>query len=173
VVWTLAAGGVERRGVQSARRVSTRVVGGGSTARAANVYSARGGSARAGNARGGVSSKGAGGGGGGGGGEDEKRDDEIEKNGSDEAILDAFIKRLGKVPGCHGDYCNTLSVKELINLREDHQTAVGLSLPGVILVTWTILAVVNWCLRPYALLGLSLPGVILVTWNILAVINTN
>jgi hypothetical protein len=25
------------------------------------------------------------------------------------------------------------------------------------LVTWTILAVINWCLRPYALLGLSLP----------------
>jgi hypothetical protein len=30
---------------------------------------------------------------------------------------------------------------------------VGLALPGVRLVTWTIQAVVNWCLRPYALLG--------------------
>jgi hypothetical protein len=36
----------------------------------------------------------------------------------------------------------------------------------------TILAVINWCLRPYALLGLSLPGVTrLVTWTILPVIN--
>jgi hypothetical protein len=31
------------------------------------------------------------------------------------------------------------------------------SLPGGVgLVAWTILAVINWCLRPYALLGLSL-----------------
>jgi hypothetical protein len=49
------------------------------------------------------------------------------------------------------------------------------ALPGVRLVTWTIpavtwtiLAVIDWCLRPYALLGLSLPlpgGVGLVTWT--------
>jgi hypothetical protein len=51
----------------------------------------------------------------------------------------------------------------------------GLSLPGVRLVAWTILAVtwtmpsvINWCLRPHALLGLSLHspgGVRLVTWT--------
>jgi hypothetical protein len=35
---------------------------------------------------------------------------------------------------------------------------VGLSLPGVALVTWTTPAVINWCLFPYALQGLSLPG---------------
>jgi hypothetical protein len=44
--------------------------------------------------------------------------------------------------------------------RSRHCTPrVGLhSLPGVRLVTWTIPAVNNWCLRPYAPLGLSLPG---------------
>ena len=43
------------------------------------------------------------------------------------------------------------------------------SLPGVRLVTWTILAVINWGVfvisLPYTLLGLSLPGVRLVTWT--------
>jgi hypothetical protein len=33
----------------------------------------------------------------------------------------------------------------------------------------TILAVIDWCAGPYALLGLSLQGVRLVTWTILAV----
>jgi hypothetical protein len=43
------------------------------------------------------------------------------------------------------------------------------SLPGVRLVKWTILAVTQWCLRPYALLGLSLLGSVrLVTWTMLA-----
>ena len=40
------------------------------------------------------------------------------------AIIEALIIRLGKVPGCHGDYCNTLTAKELLELREDHQGAV-------------------------------------------------
>jgi hypothetical protein len=44
---------------------------------------------------------------------------------------------------------------------------VGLSLAGVRLVTWNILAVIEWRLLSYALLGLSLPGVRLVTWSIL------
>jgi hypothetical protein len=51
--------------------------------------------------------------------------------------------------------CKTLQDAGVIIKLEE----VGLSLPGVRLVTWTILAVISWCVRPYALLGLSLPGV--------------
>jgi hypothetical protein len=43
---------------------------------------------------------------------------------------------------------------------------------GVRLVTWTVPAVVNWCLPPYALLGLSLlGGARLVTWTIPGALN--
>jgi hypothetical protein len=47
-----------------------------------------------------------------------------------------------------------------------HRGSVGTPLPGVRLVTWTILAVtwtilavIDWCVLPYALLGWSLPAV--------------
>jgi hypothetical protein len=41
------------------------------------------------------------------------------------------------------------------------------SLPGVRLITWTLLAVIDWCFLPYVLLGLSLTGVRLFTWTMI------
>jgi hypothetical protein len=66
------------------------------------------------------------------------------------------------------------------SVEEDYIVEVGLPLPGggrwvtrtIVAVTWTIRGVINWGLRPYALLGLSLPGVTrLVTWTIRGVVN--
>jgi hypothetical protein len=63
-----------------------------------------------------------------------------------------------------------------MGVADDRRNGLGERLFGgkavIRLVTWTILAVINWCLRPYALLGLSLPGgARWIVWTVLAVIN--
>jgi hypothetical protein len=124
--------GVERRGVQSARNGSVRVASatsgggvGGGTSRGwrerrggdGNGGDNSGGGGRVSSAsrptRGSSSTSGP-----------PRGNSSTDLNRSDEAIQNAFILRLGKVPGCHGDYCNTLSVRELTDLRTDHQNAV-------------------------------------------------
>jgi hypothetical protein len=71
-----------------------------------------------------------------------------------------FVHPLGSAWGAP---VMTIAIKRL---TADADRTAGLALPGVRLVTWTIAAVINWCLRPYAL-----PGVRLVTRAIPVVIN--